>query len=99
MTLPAGKAISLKGWEVAGITNAIKKGTSWLPSLDPLHDIDKLSFLLIIIEEDNSETIDGEQREIYLSKESMDVDNSNDEVWVEEGGNAFNAFEIDDEED
>ena len=42
MTLPAGKAISLKGWEVAGITNAIKKGTSWLPSLDPLHDIDEV---------------------------------------------------------
>ena len=98
-TLPAGKAISLKGWEVAGITNAIKKGTSWLPSLDPLHDIDKLSFIPVAIEEDNSETINGEQREIYLSEESMDVDNSDDEVWVDKDGNAFNAFEIDDEED
>ena len=59
----------------------------------------KLSFIPVAIEEDNSETINGEQREIYLSEESMDVGNSDDEVWVDEDGNAFNAFEIDDEED
>ena len=35
MTSPAGKAVSLKGWEVAGITDAVKKGTPGLPSLDP----------------------------------------------------------------
>ena len=79
MTLPAGKAVSLKGCEVAGITDAVKKRTSGLPSLDPFHDIDPLSFIPVAIEEDNSETINGEQREMYLSEESMDVEDSDDE--------------------
>ena len=99
MTSPAGKAVSLKGWEVAGITDAVKKGTSGLPSLDPFHDIDPLSFIPVAIEEDNSETINGEQREMYLSEESMDVDDSDDEEWVDRDGNAFDAFEIDEEEE
>ena len=79
MTSPAGKAVSLKGWEVAGITDAVKKGTSGLPYLDPFHDIDPLSFIPVAIEEDNSETINGEQREMYLREESMDVDDSDNE--------------------
>ena len=79
MTSPASKAVSLKGWEVAGITDAVKKGTSGLPSLDPFHDIDPLSFIPVAIEEDNSETINGEQRE-----ESMDVDDSDHESGLTE---------------
>ena len=99
MTSPAGKAVSLKGWEVAGITDAVKKGTHGLPSLDPFHDIDPLSFIPVAIEEDNSETINGEQREMYLSEESMDVDDSDDEEWVDRDGNAFDVFDIDEEEE
>ena len=99
MISPTGKAVSLKAWEVAGITDAVKKGTSGLPSLDPFHGIDPLSFIPVAIEEDNSETINGEQREMYLSEESMDVDDSDDEEWVDRDGNAFDAFEIDEEEE
>ena len=99
MTSPAGKAVSLKGWEVAGITDAVKKGTSGLSFLDPFHDIDPLSFIPVAIEEDNSETINGEQREMYLSEESMDVDDSDDKESIERDGNAFDAFEIDEEEE
>ena len=99
MTSPAGTAVSLKGWEVADITDAVKKGTSGLPSLDPFHDIDPLSFIPFAIEEDNSETINGEQREMYLSEESMNVDDSDNEEWVDRDGNAFDAFEIDKEEE
>ena len=99
MTLPVSKAVSLKAWEVAGITDAVKKGTSGLPSLDPFHDIDLLSFIPVEIKEGNSETINREQKEMYLSEESMDVDEIDDEEWVDRDGNAFNAFEIDEEED
>ena len=77
----------------------LKRGTSGLPSLDPFHDIDPLSFMPVAIEEENSETINGEQREMYLSKESMDVDDSDDEEWVDRDGNAIDAFEIDEEEE
>ena len=99
MTSPTGKAVSLKGWEVAGITDAVKNGTSGLPSLDPFHDIDPLSFIPVAIAEDNSETISGEQREMYLSEESMGVDDSEDVEWVDRYGNAFDAFEIDEEKE
>ena len=98
MTSPAGKPVSLKGCQVAGITDAVKKGTSELPSLDPFHDIDPLPFLPVAIQEDNSETINGEQREMCLSEESMDVDDS-DEECVDRDGNRFDAFEIDEEEE
>ena len=84
---------------LAGKTDAVKKGTFGLPFLDPFHDIDPLSFIPVAIEEDNSETINGEQREMYLSEESMDVDDSDDEEWVDRDGNAFDAFEIDEEEE
>ena len=36
---------------------------------------------------------------MYLSKESKDVDDSDDEEWVDSDGNAFDAFKIDKEED
>ena len=35
MTSPAGKAVSLKGWEVAGITDAVKKGNIWASIFGP----------------------------------------------------------------
>ena len=98
MTSPASKAVSLKGWEVPGITDAVKKGTSGLLSLDPFHDIDLSSFIPVAIKEGNSETINGGQREMYLSKESMDVDDSHDEEWVDRDKNVFDAFKIDEEE-
>ena len=47
MTSPAGTAVLLKGWEVAGITEAVGNGISGLPSLDPFHNIDPLSFTTV----------------------------------------------------
>ena len=44
MTSPDGQAVSLEGWKVAGITEAVQKGLNGLPSIDPFHDIDPLSF-------------------------------------------------------
>ena len=44
MTSPDGQAVSLKGWGVAGITEAVQKDLNGLPSLDLFHDIDPLSF-------------------------------------------------------
>ena len=99
MTLPGGRAVSLKGWEVAGITEAVGNGISGLPPLDPFHDIDSLSFTPVATEENNLEIVNREQREIYLSEESMGVDNSNGEECVDRDGNAFDLIEIDEEED
>ena len=87
MTSPAGRAVSLKGWEVAGIIEAVRNGISGLPSLDPFHDIDPLSFTPVTTKENYLETANREQREMYLSKESMGVDV------------ALDLIEIDNEED
>ena len=99
LTSPAGRAVSLKGWKVAGITEAVGNGISGLPSLDPLHDIDPLSFTPVATEENDLATVNREQREMYLSEESMGIDDSDDEEWVDGDGNAFNFIEIDEEED
>ena len=42
MTSNEGKQVCLKGWQVAGIKNAVAKGMSGLPSLDPFNDIDPM---------------------------------------------------------
>ena len=99
MASPAGRAVSLKGWEVAGITEAVGNGISGLPSLDSFHDIDPLSFTPVATEENDLETVNREQREMYLSEESMCVDDSDDEEWVDRDGNAFDLIEIDEEDD
>ena len=36
---------------------------------------------------------------MYLSEESIDVDDSDEEEWVDRDGNAFDTFEIDEEEE
>ena len=99
MTSSSGKAVSLKDWEVAGITKAIKQGTFGLPSLDPFHDIDPLSCMPVAIEEDNSLSIVGKQREMYLSEEIIDEDDSDDDERVDGDGNAFDLFEVDEYEE
>ena len=60
MTSPAGRAISLTGWEVAGITEAVGNGISGVPSLDPFQDIDPLSFTPVATEEKDLETVNRE---------------------------------------
>ena len=47
MTLPDGRDVSLKVWEVAGITESVGNGISGLPSLDHFYDIDPLSFTTV----------------------------------------------------
>ena len=44
MTSPDGQAVSLKGWKVAGVREAVQKGLNGLLSFDPFHGIDPLSF-------------------------------------------------------
>lgn len=89
MTSTAGKAVCLKGWEVSGITEAVEKGTSGIPSLHPFHDIDPLSITLVsTIEESLTKTT--EEIEMYLTEEDMDDYNRDDEKWIDRDRNAFN---------
>ena len=99
MTSAAGRAVSLKSWEVAGITEGVRNGISGLPSLESFHDIDPLSFTPVATEENDLETVNRDQREMYVNEESMVVDDSHEEEWVDGDGNAFYLIVIDEEED
>ena len=103
MTPPAGQAVSLKGWKVAGITEAVEKGSTGLPSLDPFHDIDPLSFTPNVDEDNDFQTAyddddddDEEQRSMYICEAGVE-DDSDDDEWVDADGNAFDLFEIDED--
>ena len=87
MTSADGKQVCLKGWQVAGIKDAVTQGLPSLGSLDPFNDIDP-----IFEEESNVQTVNayglfGASKYVcqYGSK-----DESDKEEWVEEN---------DDEED
>ena len=54
MTSAEGKKVNMKGWEVAGISGAVKEGIAGLPSLDPFDDIDPLSSPPMVIENETS---------------------------------------------
>ena len=58
MTSSEGRDVCLKGWKVAGISDAAEKGLDGLPNLDPFHDIDPLatSDLLEEVDANESET-------------------------------------------
>ena len=44
----------LKGWQVAGIKEAVAKGMSGLPNLDPFNDIDPM-----LVEEPNLPAVES----------------------------------------
>ena len=42
MTSSEGSIVCLTGWKVSGVPNAVEKGLSEMPSLDPFNDLDPL---------------------------------------------------------
>ena len=70
-------------------------GFKWLPSLDPIHDIDPLFFTPnaddSTFQNDRDEK-DEEQWSMYIHEdEEKDTD---EEKWVDADGNTFDLFEI-----
>ena len=84
MTSPDGQAVSLKGWKVAGITEAVPKGLNSLLALDPFHDTDPLPFTSNA--EDNTfqndhDEEDEEQWSMYICE--GEEENADEEEWVD----------------
>ena len=94
MTSSEGRDVYLKGWKVAGILDAAKKGLDGLPNLDPFHDIDPPAT------SDSLEEVDGNESEteqnMYISPF---VDDNEESEYEDEDGNFFDVFneESDDE--
>lgn len=102
-TSPEGKDIILKGWEKAGITNAVAKGINGLESLDPFDSIDPLADLQEPVDHSDRVLDPNEQNYFVNDREEIEDDNESDEEWIEEetGDEMRNIFDIleDDEEE
>ena len=89
----------MKGWQLAGIKDAVTQGLSSSASLDPFNDIDPM-----FEEESNVQTVNpsGLSATSNYVFEYRSEDESDEEEWVEENEeeenrNIFDLF--DDEED
>ena len=98
MTSAEGKKIILKGWESAGITEAIEKGLNNLPDLDPFHDIDPMiSFNMVKpnLEAVINKTADDFDMLGVRANDNEDTDNDDDDEVYEIDRNVFDIFNDD----
>ena len=98
MTSAKGKPIILKGWQLAGITEAIQKGVNNLPELDPFNDIDPI-INVDTVEPNLVALIDKTTEDLEIlgvrTNNDEDMDNEDDEEVYEIHRNAFNVFHDD----
>ena len=91
MTSAEGKKVCLKGWDVAGISDAVRKGLKGIAHINPLHDIDPLA-------ETSFESEDSLEykREMYIN--DIEEEESGSE-YEDNDGNIFNILEDDLDDD
>ena len=91
MTSPEGKKICLKGWYVAGISDAVRKGLKGMAYIDPFHDIDPLA-------ETSFESEDSleYEREMYINDIKKEESGSE---YEDNDGSIFNILEDDLDDD
>ena len=100
-TSPEGKDIISKGWQQAGITNAVAKGINGLESLDPFDSIDPLADLQEPVDHSDRVLDPNEQSYFINDRQEIEDDNESDEEWVEEeiGEEMRNIFDVLEEEE
>ena len=78
MTKSEGKEVIMSGWKVAGIIEAIEKGSTQLESLDPFSD-----FYPLLTQTTNDETslanLDEDEREAFTNPYTEDDEESDDD--------------------
>ena len=107
MSNDEGKEIVANGWKKAGIFDAIKRGSSSLPSLDPFADTCPLVESLQLRENLSLSTPFAKELDCFCEKIQESEDDSDSE-WEPDGdsdncsepesdddGNAFDAFDND----
>ena len=107
MSTDEGKEIVANGWRKAGIFNAIKLGSSGLPSFDPFADICHLIESLQLRENLSLSTLFPEELDCFRKKIQESEDDPDSE-WEPDGdsddcsepesdddGKAFDAFKND----
>ena len=92
MTSAEGKKkVCLKGWDVAGISDAVRKGLKGMAHIDPFHDIDPLAETLF----ESEDSLEYE-REMYIN--DIEEEESGSE-YKDNDGNIFNILEDDLDDD
>ena len=91
MTSVEGKKVCLKGWEVAGISDAVRKGLNGMAHIDPFHDIDPLAKTSF----ESEDSLEYEQ-EMYINDIEEEESGSEHE---DNDGNIFNILEDDLDDD
>ena len=91
MSSSEGKAICLKGWDVAGISGAVKKGLREMAHIDPFNDIDPLADVSF-----GSEDSLEHEREMYIH-DADEVDSYSE--YEDDDGNIFSILEDDIDDD
>ena len=92
MTSAEGKKkVCLKGWDVAGISDAVRKGLKGMAHIDPFHDIDPLAETLF----ESEDSLEYE-REMYIN--DIEEEESGSE-YEDNDGNIFNILEDDLDDD
>lgn len=94
MTSAEGKKVCLKGWDVAGISDAVKKGLNQMALIDPFHDIDPLSE--VAVEDEDSDDNEDYEREMYIN-EIADEDSESE--YEDDDGNIFSILQDDLDDD
>ena len=92
MTSAEGKKkVCLKGWDVVGISDAVRKGLKGMAHIDPFHDIDPLAETLF----ESEDSLEYE-REMYIN--DIEEEESGSE-YEDNDGNIFNILEDDLDDD
>ena len=91
MTSAMGKKVCVKGWDIAVISDAVRKGLKGMEHIDPFHDIDPLT-------ETSFESEDSLEygREMYIN--DIEEEESGSE-YEDNDGNIFNILEDDLDDD
>ena len=91
MTSAEGKKVCLKGWDNAGISDAVRKGLKGMAHIDPFHDIDSLAETLF----EREDSLEYE-REMYINDIGEEESGSE---YEDNDGNIFNILEDDLDDD
>ena len=99
MTSESGAKVIISGWEASGILDAVKMGSTELPSIDPFHDISPLISSPVQVDSElgDHHKLTEEIREHFVNIDiDTDDSDSENEEWVDKSGVDFNrnAFDI-----
>ena len=79
-----GRKVCMKGWEKAGIKEAVQKGMAGLPNLDPFNDTDPITESDADLYSQAASINKIQESSKYISIKPVYTDSKSDDKWFEE---------------